>query len=78
MIKKSLITVLLAATLLITVSCEVSEGGIDIAKLVFEILSYIFSTVIGAIGGAKIQRVAIIKDPTNNYNGKKIKNNKEV
>lgn len=56
------------------ISCNETQG-IDIAKLVFEVISYIFSTVIGAIGGAKIQKVAIIKDPTNNYDGKK---NKEV
>lgn len=68
MIKKLLGIILVLTIALMTVSCDQSQG-IDIAKLIFDVLSYIFSVVIGAVGGAKIQKVAIIKDPKNNYKG---------
>lgn len=68
MIKKILAIALVLSITLITVSCEKAEG-ISIAKLVFEIIGYIFTAVIGALGGAKIQKVAIIKDDRNNYKG---------
>lgn len=70
MTKKSILTVIgLSIMLTMLVSCETKE--IDIAKMIFEIVGYIFTTIIGAIGGGTVMKNSIIKDPTNNYDGKK-------
>ena len=68
MTKKTSAIALMLIIGLITVSCETTKG-IDIAKIIFDIVGYIFTAVIGALGGAKIQKVAIIKDKKNNYKG---------
>lgn len=66
--KKMLI--LLSVLPIFIIACDKSQG-IEITKIVMDIIGYIVSAIIGAIGGAKVQKVAIIKDPSNNYTGKK-------
>lgn len=62
------ILLLFLVVFVFVVSCDKTEG-INIAKIVFDVIGYIFTAIIGALGGAKIQKNAIIKDPRNNYNG---------
>lgn len=70
MTKKSILTAIgLSIMLTMLVSCEAKE--IDIAKMIFEIVGYIFTTIIGAIGGGTVMKNKIINDPSNNYDGKK-------
>lgn len=51
-------------------ACDKAQG-VDIAKIIFDIIGYIFTAIIGAIGGAKAGVIAtekrIEKDTTNNY-----------
>lgn len=62
-----ILTVFVAFT---ATACDKAQG-IDIAKIVFEIVGYIFTAIIGALGGARAGIIAtekkIEKDPTNNY-----------
>lgn len=72
--KKLLIFFLVFITSFVFVSCDKAQG-IDVAKIVFDIIGYIFSAVIGALGGMNAGIVKakkdISKDPSNNYVYKK-------
>lgn len=66
---KKLLLLLVFGAFTIT-ACDKAQG-VDIAKIVFDIVGYIFTAIIGAIGGARAGIVAtekrIEKDKTNNY-----------
>lgn len=66
---KKILLLLVIGAFTIT-ACDKAQS-VDIAKIIFDIIGYIFTAIIGAIGGAKAGVIAtekkIEKDPTNNY-----------
>ncbi len=64
------IAILIMFIFIFVISCDKTQG-IDIAKIVFDIIGYIFTAIIGALGGMKVGVIntekKIEKDPTNNY-----------
>lgn len=68
--KKYLLLLMIFITAFVVTACDKAQG-IDIAKIVFDIIGYIFTAIIGALGGAKVGVITtekrIEKDPNNNY-----------
>ena len=68
------ITILIFFTACIATACDKTQG-IDIAKMIFEIIGYIFTAIIGAVGGNLEGIIStekrIEKDTTNNYRRRK-------
>lgn len=68
--KKALLLLIIFTGAFTITACDKTQG-VDIAKIVFDIIGYIFTAIIGAIGGAKIGVIKteekIEKDPTNNF-----------
>lgn len=68
--KKYLLLLMIFIVAFTVTACDKAQG-MDIAKIIFDIVGYIFTAIIGALGGAKVGIITtekkIEKDPTNNY-----------